>query len=53
MKLYIYIYIIFYNNCVDTDWTQSPKMKRTKAQRVQNNEFVESGLKTEPQWIEQ
>ena len=28
-------------------------MKRTKAQRAQNNEFVESELETELQWVVQ
>ena len=31
-------------NCNGTFWFPSPKMKRTKAQRAQYNEFVESGL---------
>ena len=31
----------------------SPEMKKTKVQRAQNNEFVESGLEIKLQWVEQ
>ena len=45
---HIYIYI-----CKDTFWFLSPKGKRIQVQRLQHNEFVESGLETKLQWVGQ
>ena len=40
-------------NCKGGFWIFSPKDRWIKAQRAQYNEFVESGLKTRLQWLEQ
>ena len=51
-----FFFLVFIFNiaiCKDPIWTHSPRMRRTKAQRAQNNEFVESGLETEYQWVVQ
>ena len=47
MNMRIFKFPIDDANCKGTIWIQSPRMKRTKAQRATNNEFVESGLETE------
>ena len=47
INIYIYTYIVraAFGPKAQTRWT--------KAQRAQNNEFVESGLETELQWVGQ
>ena len=42
-----------HNYCKGGFWILVPKGKRTKAQRAQYKELVESGLKTKFQWVRQ
>ena len=43
----------YYYYCKGRFWILSPKGRWIKGQRAQYNEFIESGLKTELQWIGQ
>ena len=53
--MFFFFLVFIFNIAIRKDpiWTQNPRMRRTKAQRAQNNEFVESGLETEYQWVVQ
>ena len=46
-------YLFFKEFCKGTFWFSSSKGKRIKAQKVQHNEFVESGLEIRLQWVGQ
>ena len=53
LPINIYIYIYIYTYIVRAAFGPKAQMRWTKAQRAQNNEFVESGLETELQWVGQ